>query len=259
MRPWSAFPYETTDYRHDPEALERLWSRLHGGDVEPWPEDPAVQRAWALFHAGEFEPAMRAGLAAGGAGVAAANKAQAVYASCLEQNEARKLALLLEVAERAAARQREDPQDANAWFWQAYALGRYAQGLGLARALGQGLGQKIRQALDRTLALSPRHADAHIALGVLHAELVHTAGERLARTQGADPAEARRLFEQALVLHPESVIARIEYGFALAVFDGEQGRFDAAQRCYEEAAACRPLDAMERLHVEMARALLTED
>ena len=43
-----------------------------------------------------------------------ANKSQAIYATYLENSEKTKLALLHEVAERAEARTREDPKDANA-------------------------------------------------------------------------------------------------------------------------------------------------
>ena len=47
------------------------------------PQDPAVLHAWALFHNGEFQRRQK-GLAAGGAGITAANKATAVYATYLE-------------------------------------------------------------------------------------------------------------------------------------------------------------------------------
>ena len=40
-----------------------------------------------------------------------------------------------EIAERAEAQQGEDAKNANAWYWQAYALGRYGQGISVAKAL----------------------------------------------------------------------------------------------------------------------------
>ena len=66
--------------------------------------------AWALFHAGEFQKACEAGLKAGGAGITVANKAQAIYANYLEKSEKTKLALFLEVAERAEAQQTSEPR-----------------------------------------------------------------------------------------------------------------------------------------------------
>ena len=54
----------------------------------------------------------------------------------------------MEVAERAEAQQAAEPKNANAWYWQAYALGRYSQGISVAKALAQGLGSKVKNALE---------------------------------------------------------------------------------------------------------------
>ena len=68
----------------------------------------------------------------------------------------------------------------------AYALGRYSPGISVAKALAQGLGSKVKHALETTLKLQPKHADAHIALGAFHAEVIDKVGKLLGRTQGAD-------------------------------------------------------------------------
>ncbi|WKB54790.1 hypothetical protein [Eleftheria terrae] len=258
MTRWTPFPYDPSDYRYDPEALARHWGRLHAGDAEPLPDDPRVMQAWCLFHAGQFEQATAAGLAAGDAGTTVANKAQAIYAARLEENERRKLELLLEVAERAEAQQARCPELANAWFWQAFALGRYAQGISITQALSQGLGGRVKRALERTLALAPRHADAHVALGVFHAEVIDKLGELLGRTQGASKDDGLRMFDTALRLNPSSPIARLEYAMGLAMLDGD-GQQPEVQALYEAAAACQPMDAMERLDVECARSVLEEE
>src|SRR3954469_9407446 len=123
MAKWTAFPYDAAEYRFDAASLKKKWARLHAGDAEPFPKDDKVLAAWALFHAGEFQKATEAGLKAGGAGITVANKAQAIYANYLEQNEKTKLALFQEVAERAEAQAAADPNNANAWYLAAYALG----------------------------------------------------------------------------------------------------------------------------------------
>ena len=169
MAKWTAFPYDAGDYAYDAAALKKHWARLHRGDAEPYPKDDAVLAAWASFHAGEFQKAHDAGLKAGGAGITVANKAQAIYANYLEKSEKTKLAMFLEVAERAEAQAASDPKAANAHYWMAYALGRYSQGISVAKALAQGLGGKVKSALETTIALAPSHADAHIALGTFHA------------------------------------------------------------------------------------------
>src|SRR5512145_2830234 len=118
MAKWTAFPYGSAEYTYDAAALKKKWARLHTGDAEPLPKDDAVLAAWALFHAGQFQKATEAGLkahaAGAGTGMTVANTAQSIYATYLENSEKTKLALLHEVAERAEARTREDPKDANA-------------------------------------------------------------------------------------------------------------------------------------------------
>jgi tetratricopeptide (TPR) repeat protein len=258
MSRWPTFPFDNQAYRYDAAALERLWPRLHAGDAEPWATasaDPRVLQAWVLFHAGEFERAFDAGLAAGGAGITVANKAQAMCAGYLERSEKARLEMLLEVAARAQAQQAREPGNPNAYYWQAYATGRYSQAINVAKALAQGLGGKVKAALEKTITLAPRHADAHAALGTFHAEVIDKAGKLIGRTQGADAAAGLQMFRRALELNPDSAIARVEYANGLVMLEGEQ-RMPEADRLYAEAVAHEPLDASERLHVEMAKAEL---
>ena len=252
MAKWTAFPYPSDDYRLDAAALKKKWARLHTGDAEPLSKDDAVLTAWSLFHAGDFQKACEAGLKAGGAGVTVANKAQSIYANYLEKSEKNKLALFLEVVERAEAQQKSEPKNPSAYYWMAYALGRYSQGISVAKALAQGLGGKVKGALETTIKLQPKHADAHIALGTFHAEVIDKVGKLLGKTQGADAATGLKMFQQALKLNPASAIARIEYANGLVMLEGDK-RMKEAEKLYAEAAACEPLDAMERLDVEMAK------
>ena len=138
MGKWTAFPH-IGDYAFDAGSVKKNWGRLHAGDAEPMPNDNAVLEAWALFHSGDFQNATEAGLKAGGAGITVANKATCIYANYLEKKEKAKLELFMEVAERAQRQATEDPQNFNAYYWQAYALGRYSQGISVAKALAQGL------------------------------------------------------------------------------------------------------------------------
>ncbi len=257
MATWTAFPHDAAAYTHTPAALKKLWPRLHTGDAEPLPKDDAVLAAWALFHAGAFQKAVQAGLKAGGAGITAANKAQAIYANYLEKSEKTKLALFMEVAERAEAQAAADPGNANAHYLLAYALGRYGQGISVTKALAQGLGTKVKGALETAIKLSPKHADAHIALGAFHAEVIDKVGSLLGRTQGASKDTGLAMFKTALKLNPGSAIAMVEYANGLVMLEGEK-KMKEATALYEQAAACEPLDAMERLDVEMAKAELED-
>ena len=58
-----------------------------------------------------------------------------------------------------------------------------------------------------------------------------------------------------LKLNPDSAIARIEYANGLIMLFGK-ARIADAEKLYQEAAACKPADAMERLDVELARSEL---
>ncbi|MDB5945256.1 MAG: hypothetical protein JWQ33_282 [Ramlibacter sp.] len=257
MAKWTAFPH-LGDYPFDASTLRRDWDRLHAGDAEPLPRDDAVLQAWLLFHTGDFQAAAEAGLKAGGEGVTVANKATCVYANHLEKKEKYKLDLFMEVAQRAEVQAVENAKNPNAWYWQGYALGRYSQGISVARALAQGLGSKVKEALEKTIKLQPKHADAHIALGAFHAEVIDKVGTLIGgMTHGAKKETGLRLFQDGLKLRPGSAIAMIEYANGLVMLEGEK-KMKEATKLYEQAAHSKPLDAMERLTVELARAELAD-
>jgi tetratricopeptide (TPR) repeat protein len=252
MANWTVFPY-AGDYLFNAASVKEHWARLHAGDAEPLPVDAQVLRAWAFFHSGEFQKAMDMGLKIGGAGLTVANKSACVYATYLEKKEKARLDLYLEVAQRAGAQALEDPQNVNAHYWHAYALGRYSQGISVAKALAQGLGSRVKGSLENVIKLEPKHADAHIALGAFHAEVIDKVGALIGgMTYGARKDTGLALFQQALKLNFESAIGMIEYANAMLMLEGDK-MMKEATRLYQQAAAARPIDAMERLDVEMAR------
>jgi tetratricopeptide (TPR) repeat protein len=255
MAKWTAFPH-LGDYEFDADAVTANWARLHAGDTEPLPPDAQVLQAWVLFHNGEFQQAAEAGLKAGGAGITAANKATCVYASYLEKREKHRQDLFMEVAQRAEAQAAEDAKNPNAWYWHAYALGRYSLGISVAKALAQGLGSKIKEALEKTIKLQPKHADAHIRLGMFHAEVIDKVGSLIGgMTYGAKKDIGLKLFQDGLQLNPGSPIALVEYANGLVMLEGDR-KMKEATRLYEQAAHSKPIDAKERLDVELAKAEL---
>ena len=257
MAKWTTFP-EAGDYEFDVARVVKNWSALHQGDAEPCPKDFAVLEAWALFHSGHFQQASLTGLKAGGMGIVVANKATCVHATYLEKKEKTRLDLFLEVAKRADAQLLENPQCPSAHYWQAYAMGRYSQGISVARALAQGLGGKIKSALETTIKLQPKHADAHIALGTFHAEVIDKVGALIGgMTYGARKETGLKLFQEALKLKPGSPILMIEYANALVMLEGESRLADAT-RLYEQAASLKPMDATQRLEIELARTQLQD-
>jgi tetratricopeptide (TPR) repeat protein len=255
MVKWTTFPH-AGEYSFDATSVKKNWLRLHAGDAEPLPKEVPLLDAWALFHNGEFQKCAQAGLSVGGAGITIANKATCIYATYLERQEKKRLDLYTEVAQRAEAQVAEDPKSANAHYWQAYALGRYSQGISVAKALAQGLGGKVKTALETTIKLQPKHADAHIALGMFHAEVIDKVGSLIGgMTYGAKKDTGLKLFQEALKLNPGSAIGMVEYANALVMLEGDR-KMKEATLLYEQAARSKPADAMERLDVELAKAEL---
>ena len=253
---WTAFPDAKPAYAYDGAALKKGWARLHRGDCEPFPSDAAVADAWRHFHAGAFQQAVEAGRKARGAAINAAVKAQCVYANYLERDEKTRLALFEQAAKWADERRAAAPADANAHYVYAFALGRYGQGISVAKALAQGFGGKIRDALTTALELAPKHAEAAAAYGAYQSEVIDKVGGIVAGlTYGAKRDSALRHFEQAIKFFPESPIVHIEYANGLIRLFGKT-RIDDATRLYQQAAAAKPADAMEHLDVELAKSEL---
>ena len=187
---WKSFPGSDEDFDYPGPALEKHWPRLHQGDCEPFPDAAYVkklfetypelktkvpaaevaevlQEAWRAYHRGDFQKAVELGLALGRLGSNVANKAANIYATYLEEDKERKLALFLDSVHRGEALQQSAPGLANAWYFHAQALGRYSQGISVSKALAEGHGGKIKDSLEKALQIEPKHADAHIALGAL--------------------------------------------------------------------------------------------
>jgi len=255
---WAPFPYPAAGFLHTRESLKDAWRGLHAGDAEPWPRKTGVIDAWIAFHAGEFDRAETEGMAAGPAGQTVANKASCMHAVYLEASRTAKCDRLQAVAERCERQQAGEPDNPAAFYWHAYALGRYAQEISVIRALAQGIGGKVKASLEATLGLAPRHADAHVALGVYHAEIIDKTGSVLGRlSHGASRDDAIAHFMAALELNPRSAIARVEYARGLLMLDGH-ARQEEATALLRAAAAAEPRDATERLDVERARKELGE-
>lgn len=257
MTAWTPFPHECSP-RYDAPLLARHWSELHRGDAEPLPTHTAVLEAWVLYHNGAFEQARQAGLALGWDGASVVHKATCVYATYLEPRESTRLALLKEAADFAAAHQQHAPSCPAAWYGQAYALGRFSQGISVAKALTQGLGQRIKLALHKTLELNPRHAEAHLALATFHAEVIDKVGSLIGGlTYGASAADALALYQQAMVLNPDAATTLHEYASGLLMLGAtdDPATLSALQ---ERVAAMTPRDAMERLYLDAARLPLEE-
>jgi tetratricopeptide (TPR) repeat protein len=278
---WKPFPFADARYDYAGARLKAHWAELHQGDREPYPAQAdlkklvglcpqfappgsmaqavaALEDAWRAYHRGDFGRAVELGLALGPLGYGVANKAANIYATYLETGKDARLALFRQSAERAESVFSRVDSVVNAWYFHGQALGRYSQGISVVKALAQGLGGKVRTSLERAIGLEPRHADAHIAMGTWHAEIVSKVGSMLAGvTYGANSDAAVEHFETALKLNPHSAIARVEYANGVAMMFGKS-RLARARELYAQAAACPAADAMQRLDAELARSELQD-
>jgi tetratricopeptide (TPR) repeat protein len=252
MGRWTAFA-ATGHFAYEAHTVKKRWPLLHASDQEDLPGTPELLQAWTLFHNGQFEAAHRSGLRLGEAGFTVANKAACVYAHLLETRESERLALYQGVAERAGAHIQRQPEHPNAHYLLAYALGRYSQGISVARALAQGLGGRIKTALETTIALQPRHAEAHFALGAFHAEIIDKVGALIGHmAYGARKEVSLQMFQQGFALQPRSPAGLVDYALALLILEGDARREDATA-LYQQAASLRPRDAREYLDIALAK------
>jgi tetratricopeptide (TPR) repeat protein len=274
---WAAFPHPDKAFDYAGAKLAAAWSALHAGDQEPFPDEKRVaallkanpklgkdagaiaaqlQDAWRAFHRGDFEAAYDAGVALKTLGASVAIKAGGIHATYLVKDDDGKAARYEELARLAEAAIAALPNEANSHYRRAFALGRLSQTISVGKALAQGLGGKVRESLDATLELAPKHAEAHMALGIYHAEVVAKIGAMLARlTYGANAADADKHMKQALKLTPQAPIAWVEYGNSLMLLHGDKREDDAAE-AYDKAAKLKPRDAMEALDARWAKAQL---
>ena len=274
---WAAFPHPDKAFDYAGDKLERNWAKLHAGDQEPFPDEGHIsklikgnsklgnatdagkvatqlQEGWRAFHRGDFQQAFETGDAIGALGTALACKAMGIHANYLVKDDKEKLDRFEATAMRAEAAQALLPKEASAFYFQAFALGRYSQMISIAKALAQGLAGKVRARLEATLKLEPKHAEAHTAMALYHAEVVGKVGAMLAGlTYGAKAATAEEHLKTALKLTPDSPIAHIEHGNALLLLYGSK-KEDEAAACYARAIKLKPRDAMEALDVAFAKA-----
>ena len=274
MAKWAPFPHPDKAFDYAGDKLAKGWPKLHAGDQEPFPDEKhvarllksnaslgrdagklaaALQDAWRAFHRGAFQEAFDSGAALKALGASVAVKAGGIHATYLVRSDKEKVARYQALARLAQAAIEALPGEANSHYRHAYSLGRYSQCISIGQALAQGIAGKVRAALDATLRIAPKHAEAHTALGLYHAEIVSKVGGMLAKlTYGASAAEAGKQLKEALRLTPDSPIAWIEYGNMLLLLRGEEREDDVAE-AYQKASKLKPHDAMEALDAAWAR------
>jgi tetratricopeptide (TPR) repeat protein len=274
---WEKFPYEAKSFDYSGDKLKKAWSSLHAGDCEPFPDEKraaalikavgksapkgmdaadladALQEAWRAFHRGDFHDAFTQGEALGVCGASVACKAIGIHAAYLVESDAEQLKRFEQGVKLAEAAIKALPDEANSHYRHAHALGRYSQGISIVKALKMGLAGKVRESLEATLELAPKHAEAHTALAIYHGEIINKIGALIGgMTYGAKASEAEKHIASALKLTPDSPIAHVENANLLLLLHGNK-KENAAATAYEKASKLKPKDAMEKLDAEFAK------
>ncbi|MBP7370629.1 MAG: hypothetical protein KA902_04245 [Arenimonas sp.] len=273
---WAAFPGKHKDFDYDAKSLKKVWSNLHLGDGEVYPDAKRaeqlikaagkhapkglqadamaehLQHAWLAFHRGEFQQAFELGSDLGPCGSSVATKAIGIHATYLVKKTEDKLARFELLAEMATQAISVLPKEANSHYRLAFGYGRYSQGLSIAKALSMGLAGKVKTALDTCLKLNPKHAEAHLASALWHAEIINKVGSTLGGfTYGAKRKLAEEHIKTAIKLAPNMPIVHAEHAQMLLLLD-EDNEQEAAD-AFERATLCKPLDAMDYLDAKFAK------
>ena len=148
-----------------------------------------------------------------------------------------------DLAERAIA---ANPNGVAAQYWAALSIGRYAQGIGVMRALANGIEGKFRRPLERATALDERyeHGSIPAVWAAYYLELPwpkrdrQKAAEQCRRALAINPANLRARFYQARIAADEDRPAEAKALLA-EIAAAPVGRYDAPEerQVKKEAAA----------------------
>jgi tetratricopeptide (TPR) repeat protein len=271
-------PYSLDPIQLTVSSLEKNWPRLHVGNSEPFPSIDAIDellqdypiiaasignhstaeisgsliQGWLEFHKGNYQKAAHLALASGLAGLNLASKSIALYATHLETDDALKLELFKESIRLAEHAIEVMPENPEAHYNRAYAMGRYSQGISITKALAEGYGKEVRKSLEKTLELAPKHAEAHIAFGTYHAEIINQVGKLVASiSYGANKDSGLKHFRTALRFAPNFPIGFTQYADGLLMMFGSS-KLKEAKQLYDKAASATTVDAMEKLDQKAA-------
>ena len=272
---WAAFPGKAAAFIYDGAKLHKAWDALHAGDGEPYPDEkraeallkaagkqaPALnaaqlaehlQDAWRAFHAGEFQQAYELGTSLGPVGASVACKALGIHTTYLVKKPDDQLERFQQTGELGDQAMLALPKEANSHYRMAFGNGRYSQGISITKALKMGIATKVKNALDTCLKLNPKHAEAHLASALWHAEIISKVGAMIGGlTYGAKRKLAEEHMKAALKLAPKMPIVHVEHAQMLLLLD-EDNEQEAAD-AFERATLLNPLDAMDFLDARFAQ------
>ncbi len=201
-----------------------------------------------LYAKGEFLRASQmAATLETSAGFSFAARSLAEFASSRPRDERDELYSLCERYARKAVLL--NPKNADGYFEIAVAVGQLANLRDAGYAISTGVPSQIRDNLNLTLDLNPKHWFAMVVLGRWHAEMT---SRGIGWIYGANGDRTVELLELAIKTAPKRILVRVETALAFLVLDKQKYR-ERAKRELETAIKLEVIDAAESRQFERAK------
>ena len=140
-----------------------------------------------------------------------------------------------------------DPKNPEAHMQLSHVMGRHAQNMGIIEAATAGYGEKIRDAINDALRISPDMPEAYLSLGMWHAEMVSTLGSFMGGIlYSASEEDALSNFELAMRRAPDEKLVPFEYALGLLNMDDHDYR-EKARRLLVRAIEMPGKDAYDAI------------
>ncbi len=207
-----------------------------------------LQDAQKLYTKGDFKAAVDiANDIQSSEGQTLAAKANSIYAST--QSDNKQEAIYAESEKYANNAIKLNSKYSDAYFELARALGRLSQLRGTLAALSQGLGTKVKSALETCIDLDRNSAECMVSFGLWHAEIV---AKGVGWIYGANEGASINFFERAIAIEPKIIIHRVEYAHGMLLLNRDKYKA-AAKSQLEIALKLEPRDAADKLDLERAK------
>ncbi len=211
-----------------------------------------MDAARAAYSEGRFVEAAEIGEALGtseGFALAAESLAVHGYYLAAEDEQPELFARAISAADEAI---RLDPENPEAYFQSAHAIGREARTVGVMEALNRGYARRTREAAEEAQRLDPEMAEATLTMASWHAEIVNKMGGLVARvTYRATRQNALDYYEKALELAPDEIAVYLEYANGLLLLGRNRNR-EQARELLLRGIEIPPRDAHDRILHELA-------
>ncbi len=207
-----------------------------------------LQDAQKLYTKGDFKGAVNiANDIQTAEGQTLAAKANSIFASTQPDNKQE--AIYAESEKYANSAIKLNNKYSEAYFELARALGRLSQLRGTLAALSQGLGTKVKSALESCLENDRSSAECMVSYGLWHAEIV---AKGVGWLYGANEGASINFFERAIAIEPKIIIHRVEYAHGMLLLNRDKYKA-AAKAQLELAIKLEPRDVADKLDLERAK------